>query len=182
MPRIAMPDLKTMSAEQRQVHDDVVARRGRVPAPTAIWLNSSELARRAERLGEFVRYKTSLPMRLSELAILVTARHWTSHFEWHAHKKEALKAGLDPALVDAINRRRTPSFKAADERAVYEFARELHEKHTVPEALYRAAVSAVGEAGVVELVGILGYYSLVSMTLNVFEVGLPEGEAYDLKP
>jgi 4-carboxymuconolactone decarboxylase len=171
-----------MSVEQRQVHDDVVARRGRVPAPTALWLTSPELARRAERLGEFARFQTSLPKRLSELAILVTARHWTSHYEWHAHKKEALAAGLDPMIVDAIQRRETPSFAAQDERAVYRFARALHESHKLDDALYGAVAEAIGARGLVELVGILGYYTLVSMTLNVFEVPLPAGAAYELKP
>jgi len=181
MPRLTPPKPETMSTAQRAVHDDVTARRGRVPAPTALWLTSPELARRAERLGEFARYQTSLPKRLSELAILVTARHWTSHYEWHAHKKEALAAGLDPAIVEAIRTRREPRFAADEERTVYRFAKSLHEGHQVDEALYDAAAAALGDQGLVELVGILGYYTLVSMTLNVFEVKLPEGAATELK-
>jgi 4-carboxymuconolactone decarboxylase len=182
MPRLTPPKPESMSVEQRQVHDDVVARRGRVPAPTALWLTSPELARRAERLGEFARYQTSLPKRLSELAILVTARHWTSHYEWHAHKKDALAAGLDPKIVDAIQRREIPTFAAEDERAVYRFARALQESHAVDDALYRALAGAIDARGLVELVGILGYYTLVSMTLNVFEVPLPAGTVYELAP
>src|SRR5476649_1679360 len=126
MPRIAMPDIAAMSDEQRAVHDEAVAGpRGRVPAPMRAWLQSPQLASRAQHLGAFVRYGTSRPPRLSELAILVTARYWTSQFEWYAHKTEALKAGLDPAIIDAIAQRDVPYFVHDDERLVYEFSKHL---------------------------------------------------------
>ena len=178
-----MPDLADMTEEQRRVHDETVAgRRGRVPAPLRVWLKSPELASRGQRLGEFVRYGTSLPPRLSELAILVTARHWTAHYEWYVHKKEALIAGLDAALIDDIAKRRLPRFKNDDERIVYDFAHRLHNDHLVNDELYGSALAMLGELAVVELVGLLGYYSLVSMTLNTFEIGLPEGTVSDLAP
>jgi len=175
MPRIVMPDIATMSDEQRAVHDEAVAgRRGRVPAPMRAWLQSPQLAGRAQRLGEFVRYETGLPARLSELAILVTARYWTSQFEWYAHKSEALKAQVDPAVIDAIARREPPPFTRDDEHLVYRFSKALHEDHVVSDDLYSACVASLGERSVVELVGLLGYYTLVAMTLNVFEFGAPE--------
>jgi len=183
MSRLHIPEREALSAEQRQALDEIVAgRRGRAGGPLLVWLKSPELARRAQRLGEFARYETSFPPRLSELAILVTARFWTAQYEWYAHKKEALKGGLDPAVIDAIAARRRPEFKNDDERVVYDVATALHETHGVPDDLYRNAVNAFGEQAMVELVGLLGYYSLVSMTLNAFEVGLPEGETPELAP
>jgi 4-carboxymuconolactone decarboxylase len=176
MPRIDMPNDADMTAEQRVVCDETIAgRRGHVPVPLRAWLASPEFARRAQHLGEFVRYKTSLPPRLSELAILVTARHWTAQYEWYAHKTEALKAGLDDGVIDAIAEHRPPAFRSDDERLVYDFSRRLHEDHAVDDDLYRSAVTVLGEHGVVELVGLLGYYTLVAMTLNTFEFGVPEG-------
>lgn len=178
MPRIEIADVAAMGEEQRRVYDETLAGpRGHIPPPLHAWLASPELARRAQHLGAFVRYQTTLPPRLSELAILVTARHWTSHFEWYAHKKEGLKAGMDPAVIDAIAAERPPPFAGDDERLVYEFAHAVHERHRVPDELYRASVAALGERTVVELVGILGYYTLVAMTLNTFELGLPAGVA-----
>jgi 4-carboxymuconolactone decarboxylase len=172
-----------MTSEQRLVADDAAAGpRGRLPAPLRAWLHSPELGRRAQRLGEFVRYDTTLGAQASELAILVTARFWTSHYEWFAHKPIALKAGLDPAVIEAIVERRDPPLDDPKLRAVYAYARALHETHLVPEPVHAAAIAALGEQGVVELVGLLGYYTLVTMTLNAFQIGPPEGEPLDLHP
>jgi 4-carboxymuconolactone decarboxylase len=171
-----------MTSEQRRVYEETVAgRRGRVPAPLLVWLESPTLADRAQKLGEFVRYQTSLAPRLSELAILVVARHWTAQFEWTAHKAEALKAGLDPEIIEDIANRRPPRFKNPDEPVVYDFSATLNQEHTIPTKLYDRAVTTIGLRGVVELVGILGYYTLISMTLNTFEID-PEGQAPELKP
>ncbi|WNJ92302.1 carboxymuconolactone decarboxylase family protein [Bosea sp. 685] len=172
-----------MNEAQRRVAEEAASgKRGRVPAPLRAWLHSPEFGARAQRLGEFLRYDTSLGPQLSELAILVTARRWTSHYEWFVHKREGLKAGFDPAVVAAIARREKPDFAAPAQQAVYDYAMALHETHAVPAAVHAAAVRELGEAGVVELVGVLGYYTLVSMTLNAFEIGLPEGEAPELAP
>jgi 4-carboxymuconolactone decarboxylase len=138
------------------------------------WLQNAELARRAQKLGELVRYQTSLPPRLSEFAILVVARHWTAHFEWQAHKKEALKAGINPEAIAMIAARRRPFFENDAQRVVYDISNSLLETKSVADDLYQTGVGALGEKGVVELVAILGYYSLVAMTLNAFEIGLPD--------
>lgn len=173
MPRITLPREAELSDAQRAVYKATVAgRRGRAPAPLTAWLSSPELASRAQQLGEFVRYETSLAPRLSELAILVTARHWTSQYEWYAHKREALKAGLDEKLIEAIRLRQTPVFEHEDEAVVYAFACELHCTTHVSDELYVRAVSLLGETGTVELVGVLGYYTLVAMTLNTFNIGI----------
>ena len=145
-----------MNPVQREIADEATAGpRGHVPVPLQAWLHSPELSRHAHRLGEFVRYHSSLGPQLSEMAILVTARFWTSHYEWYAHKRAALKAGLDPAVIDAIAERRTPVFADPRFRAVYDYAVSLHRRHGVDDATYGAAVEALGEQGVVELVGIL---------------------------
>jgi 4-carboxymuconolactone decarboxylase len=172
-----------MSERQRRVVDDAIAgKRGTAPPPLLVWLHSPELAQRAQKLGEFVRFDTCLGPKLSELAILVTARFWTSHYEWYAHKRLSLKAGLDPAVIDAIAKRRVPQLDDPKARAVFDFSKVLHETHEVPEAIFARAKKELGEQGVVELVGILGYYTLISMTLNAFEVDLPEGEKPELQP
>jgi 4-carboxymuconolactone decarboxylase len=144
------------------------------------WLRNPELARRAQRLGELLRYDTALPARLSELAILVVARHWGSHYEWHVHKQEALKAGVSADVVRSIASGGTPALETDAERAVHRIAASLMEARGVPEPLYREGVAALTERGVVDLVGIVGYYTLVAMTLNTFEIGLPEHRQSDL--
>ncbi len=179
-----LPDLtpEQMDPTQREVVEEAVAgKRGRIPGPLRLWIRSPELGRHAQRLGAFLRYDTTLGPRLSELAILVTARRWTAHYEWFAHKREALKAGLDPAIITAIATRQAPSFGDPAEQAVYDYAIALHETHRVPQPIHHAAVAALGERGVVELVGLLGYYTLVAMTLNAFEFELPEGEQPELQ-
>ena len=183
MPRIELtPEADRTPEEQSACKEAVSGLRGRVPAPMIAWLKNPELARRGQRLGELLRYETTLEPRLSELAILITARHWTAHYEWTAHKREGLKAGMDPAVIAAIAGRRPPALRDEQERAVFDVSTSLIETRRVPDALYRRGVEALGERGMVELVGILGYYALVAMTLNVFEIGLPEAFAPELGP
>jgi 4-carboxymuconolactone decarboxylase len=176
MPRIALPTLATMKPEQRAVYAQTVAgRRGSVPANVLVWLHSPELAARAQKLGELVRFETTLGQRWSELAILVVARHWTSHYEWAVHVAEAARAGVPAEVVSAIGERRPPQFADEKDRAVFEFASVLVATGRVPEATYRAAVLALGQKAVVELVTLVGYYSMVAFTLNAFEIPAPEG-------
>jgi len=181
MARLEMTPEEARTEEQRAAVAEVVAGvRGRVPAPMIAWLRSPEFARRGQRLGEFLRYQTSLEPRVSELAILVTARHWSSHYEWFAHKREGLKAGMDPEVVDAIAARREPRLRDDTERAVYDVATTMLSTRRVPDALYRRGVAVLGERGMVELVGIVGYYCMVALTLNTFELGLPDAFAPEL--
>ena len=144
------------------------------------WLNSPEMARHATRLGAVLRFDTIFPAKQSEIAILVTARHWTSHYEWYAHKRLALKGGMDPKVIEAIRDRRTPHFDDPKDRMIYDVARSLHEAHGLSKALYDEAVEVLSLRGLVEIIGLCGYYTMVSMTLNTFEFGLPEGEASEL--
>jgi 4-carboxymuconolactone decarboxylase len=170
-----------MSEDQKQTYDESIAgKRGAPPAPMMAWLNSPEMARHATRLGGMLRFDTTFPAKLSEIAILVTARHWTSHYEWFAHKRLALKGGMDPGIIDAIRDRRTPEFDDPKGKIIYEVAKSLHEGHGVSKPLYDEAVRLVGERGITEIIGLCGYYTMVSMTLNTFEFDLPEGEVSDL--
>jgi 4-carboxymuconolactone decarboxylase len=178
--RLPILDPATLDEAQLKARDAAISgKRGRMPPPAEMWLYSPELANRAQALGEFIRFDTSLGAAMAELAILVTARHWSSHYEWYAHKRLALQAGLDPAIIDAIRDRRTPDFADAKARSIYDYASALH-LNGVTQPLHDAMVAAWGPKGVVEVVGICGYYTLVSMTLNAFEVPLPEGETSEL--
>jgi 4-carboxymuconolactone decarboxylase len=170
-----------MNADQKQTYEESIAgKRGAPPPPMMAWLNSPEMARHATRLGGFLRFDTVFPAQLSEIAILVTARHFTSHYEWFAHKRLALKGGLDPKIIDDIRDRRTPQFDDPKAKIIYDVAKSLHEGHAVSKSLYDDAVKLVGERGVVEIIGLCGYYTMVSMTLNTFEFGLPDGEVSEL--
>ncbi|HEY2131421.1 MAG TPA: carboxymuconolactone decarboxylase family protein [Acetobacteraceae bacterium] len=178
-----LPILKPeqMTPEQRAVHDATVAgRRGRMTPPVEMWLHSPGLAARAQSLGEFIRFDTSLPHALNEMAILITGRHWRAKFEWFAHRRIALEAGLDPAIIDAIRDGREPVLADPGAKAIYDYATTLQRTHAVPQEMHDAMVAAWGERGVVDLVGLLGYYTLVSMTLNAFEVPLPDGEISEI--
>jgi 4-carboxymuconolactone decarboxylase len=167
-----------LTPAQRKVHDAIVAGpRGKVVGPLRVWLTSPALAERAQELGAFCRFGTRLPPRLSELAILVTGAFWQAGFEWHAHAPIARKAGVAADAIEAIRTGKEPKFAQEDERAVYGFSRELWVRHRVSDTTYRRAAELLGNAGVVELVGILGYYGLISMTINAFEVPLPVGAA-----
>jgi 4-carboxymuconolactone decarboxylase len=171
-----------MSADQRQTYDESIAsKRGSPPPPMMAWLNSPEMARHATRLGAFLRYDTVFPADLSEIAILVTARHWTAHYEWYAHKRLALQGGLDIEIIEAIRDRRTPDFADPKAKMIYDVAKSLHEGHGLTDALYKEAIALLGERGLVEIIGLCGYYTMVSMTLNTFEFDLPEGEVSELK-
>lgn len=172
-----------MTDDQKAIFAESTAgKRGVVTPPAQCWIHAPDVARHANRLGAYLRYETTLGPRYSELAILVTARYWTAHYEWYAHKRMALEAGLDPKIIDDINARRVPDFDDPKAQIVYEFSESLHINRMVSKPLYDQAIKALGEKGVVELVGLLGYYTLVSMTLNAFEVELPNGETSDLAP
>ena len=181
MTRLHLPDESDLSSEQSVVISEVVAGlRGKVPAPMIAWLRNPEFARRALSLGELLRFETSLSPPLSELAILVCGRHWTSHHEWTAHKNIALAVGVNPKIIDDIAAGHQPQFEVRAEEIVYQVSSTLLSTGKIPNALYQKGLETMGEKGLVELVGILGYYSLVALTLNAFEIGLPENFAPEL--
>lgn len=149
--------------------------------PFNAWMRSPELGEHLQKAGEYIRFSTSLPKPLNELAILITARYWTSQFEWYAHRLLALKAGLRPAIIDQLALGRRPRGMKRDETVVYEFCTQLHRKKNINDAAYRRAVALLGEQGVMDLIGACGYYTLVSMTLNVARVPVPAGERNPLR-
>jgi 4-carboxymuconolactone decarboxylase len=146
-----------MSPEQKETYDEAIAgKRGSAPAPMMAWLASPEIA------------------------ILVTARHWTAHYEWWAHKRLALKGGMEPHIIDDIRDRRTPRFDDPKGQMIYDVAKSLHEGHGLSKTLYAEAIKVLSERGLTEVIGLCGYYTLVSMTLNTFEFELPAGEVSEL--
>ena len=183
MARIPLFPLDDMSDEQRRVYDAVVSGpRGVVVGPLRAALHRPELAERWSQFGEILRYRTSLPPRLSELAVIITARHWTAQLEWQQHSAAALKGGLAPEVIEAIRTGRQPTFAAEDERAVYDFCSEMHQNKSISDATYRRALDLFGTLGVVELTALMGYYTMVAMTLIAHEIPLPEGAAPALPP
>ena len=177
MPRIPELRPEAMSADQKAVVQEIVSGpHARVVGPYHAWLRSPELARRARGLSEFIRFKSSLPPRLSELGILIAGRYWKAEFEFYAHSILAKKAGIEEAIVSAIAAKQRPAFKNPSDEAVYDLCMELFETRRVSDKTYARAVQALGTTAVVELVATIGYYSMVSMTLNAFEVPLPAGE------
>lgn len=176
MPRLTVPGPDGLAPDERRVWDLIASGpRGRVEGPLRIWVKSPGLAEKAQALGAYCRFGTSLPPRLSELAILITGAQWKAKFEWYSHLPLALAGGLSEAVAESIRLGQTPAFEREDEAAVHAFATELNTKRKVSEVNYQRAIAALGERGIIDLVGILGYYALVSMTLNAFEVPLPEG-------
>lgn len=182
MPRLDMPSPEDLTPEQAEVVAEVVSgKRGKVPAPMIAWLRNPELARRGQRLGELLRFDTTLDPALSELAIIICGRHWTSHHEWTAHKRMALEAGLDPVTIaDIASRKPAPHLRNPREVAVFKVATCLLAQGKIGQDLYRQGTDALGETGMVELVAILGYYCMVALTLNAFEIGLPDSFAPEL--
>ncbi|MBL8382376.1 MAG: carboxymuconolactone decarboxylase family protein [Burkholderiales bacterium] len=149
--------------------------------PFNAWLRSPDLGERLQRVGEYIRFGSSLPRHLNEFAILIVARFWTAQFEWYAHLPMALDAGLDPRLAAALAENRRPARMKKDEAAVYDFCTQLHRRHDVTDAAYRRVVDLFGEQGAMDLIGVSGYYTAVSMTLNVARVPLPDGRRNPLK-
>jgi 4-carboxymuconolactone decarboxylase len=172
-----------MTPAQRTMIEHLLAGpRGGTEGPFNVLLRSPEMGDLGQQFGAATRFATTVPRKLYELAIIVTARHWTSQFEWQAHHRGALQAGLPAAVADAIAEGRRPASMAADEAAVYNFATELLDTKQVTDATFAAAKTVLGERGVVELISVMGWYGTVSMLLNVDRYPLPEGTAPELKP
>ena len=163
------PEQKTM------VNDLLAGTRTSLNGPFNALLRSPEMGNAAQKLGGYVRFRTSLPRRLNEMAILLTAKWWSAQYEWYAHKTLALDAGLNAAVIDDIQAGRRPTGMQADERVIYDFSTEMRERRRVSDATFKAAVDLLGEKGVMDLVAVMGYYDLVSIVLNVDRYPLPEG-------
>jgi 4-carboxymuconolactone decarboxylase len=169
------------SGPRSKVANSGAATPGPLGGPFNVWLRSPGVGDCVQRLGEEIRFRSSLPAKLNEMAICITARFWTSQYEWFAHCRLALEAGLDPSITEDIAEGRRPAKMGAEETIIYDFSTELHEKHEVSDATYQRALERFGERGVFDLIAVNGFYSLVSMCLNVDRTPLPPGVAPPLK-
>lgn len=165
-----------MTPAQREVHDAIASGpRGGVRGPFLALLHNPELAMHIQALGEYLRFKTRIPQPLMEIAILVTARHWTAQYEWYAHAKLAAKAGVAQATIDAIARNAKPSGLTADEALVHAFAEQVLKLGAPDDAMFAAARDRFGLDGVLDLVALCGYYTTIGLVLNAAQVPVPEG-------
>jgi 4-carboxymuconolactone decarboxylase len=179
-----MPEmtLDQMTPAQRSIAEAIInGPRGRMSGPFNTWLRSPVLADRLQKVGEYVRFNTSLDKRINEMAILMTAQAWGAQYEWYAHAPLALKAGLDPEVVKAIGAGRKPGQMKDDEAIVWEFSTQLRRDHSVDDPTYAKALAKFGEQGIVDLIAVNGYYDVVSMTLNVAHVMPPQGAEIPFK-
>ncbi len=183
-PRLPKLSEDTLTPEQRALAESIRSGpRGqfKMSGPFAIYLHSPNFGELAQKLGGHLRFKTGVPPRLMEFAILVTAAHWKAQYEWAMHGPMAEKQGVKPQTVRDLQAGRAPKSAPRDEMAIYAFVKELYAKRRVSKLVFNRVYKLLGEAGTVELVGILGYYAMVSMTLNTFMAPLPEGMAAPFK-
>jgi 4-carboxymuconolactone decarboxylase len=170
-----------LSDEQKAAVAEFEEVRGPLSGPWHVLVRSPGMLNPARSLSDYVRFNSSLPPRLSELAILITAREWSSQYEWNAHHGLAMRGGLDPDIAAALAEGRRPEGMAPDEAAVYDFCIEMHRNHNVSDATYARALELLGEQGIVDMIGLSGWYTLVSMTLNVARI-MPENPTQILQP
>jgi len=164
------------SAAQQRIAEAIVSGpRGAIVGPFLPLFHSPELCQHVQRLGAYVRFECPIAADLKELAILVTARHWSAQFEWYAHRRLALEAGVDARTIDAIAARRRPDGMSEVQAAVYDFASELQRDHRVSDATFARAAEHLDRRSLIDLVGLCGYYALIAMVLNVAQVPVPEG-------
>ena len=175
---------ETMTPAQRTVAEAIQSgpRGAGLQGPFNALLRSPELCDLVQRVGAYVRFSSSLPPALNELAICIVGRKWTAQFEFYAHRRVAIAAGLGPAILDAVAAGRRPADMSDDEEIIYDFSTSLVETGQVSDAAFRRVQDRFGERGVIDLTGAIGYYCLVSLVLNVDRVPVPEGEAPPLPP
>ena len=180
MPPI--PPERMTDAQKKAVAEFTAARKVGISGPFVPLLRSPEVMNRARALGDYLRFNSVLPPRLSEFAILITARRWTQNYEWDAHQSLAVQGGLSREIVAAVADGRRPERMADDEDVLYQFCMELHQNQSVSDATYARAVATFGEQGVVDMIGISGYYTLLAMVLNTARTPVPEGRTPALAP
>jgi 4-carboxymuconolactone decarboxylase len=171
-----------LTEAQKKATAEFEAARGTLGGPWAVMLRSPDMVNRARSLSDYLRFNSSLPARLSEFVILITAREWTQQYEWNAHHALAMKGGLNPEIAKAIAEGRRPEKMADDESILYDFCIELHRNRSVSDATYARALAKFGEQGLVDTIGLSGWYTLVAMMLNTARTPLAEGAAPALAP
>jgi len=171
MPPI--PKTQWTAAQQKAAVEFAAMRGQDVFGPFAVMLRSPEVMLRTAAMGDYMRYRTSLPRALNELIILITARHWSQQFEWYVHQPMALEAGLPQHVVSAVSKGRRPENMSSDESIVYDFTTELQRLQNVSDPTYARAAERFGEHGVIDMIGVAGYYSLLSMMMNTARTAVP---------
>jgi 4-carboxymuconolactone decarboxylase len=161
-----------MDPDQKELAARIAARRGAVRGPFRVWLHSPQMCERAESLGAFARFDSSLPPHLRELTLLMAARNWDAQYSWNAHVRTAVEAGVPEAAVRAIAEKRRPSFDSEADTAFYDFCREVLEEHFVSDATFARAHAHFGSRGLVDAIGALGNFTMLGMCLNAFQVDL----------
>ena len=169
-------------AQKKAVEEFKAARSADVSGPFVPMLRSPEVMNRARAMGDYLRFKSSLPPRLSEFVILLTARRWTQQYEWHAHQPLAIQGGLRAEVVKAIADGKRPDAMAEDEDAVYTLWDELQRNQSVSDATYARALRKIGEQGIIDTLGITGYYTMLAMVMNTTRTPLPDGVKPELTP
>lgn len=177
-----LPPSQLTDAQRKAAEEFKAVRKTDVFGPFVPLLRSPDLMNRARAMGDYLRFNSSLSPRLSELVILITARKWSQNYEWDVHQPLALAGGLAPAIAAAIAEGRRPEKMAADEEALYTFCDELHQNQSVSDATYARAVAAFGEQGLIDILGLSGYYTMIAMVLNTTRTPLPAGHAPGLVP
>jgi len=174
LPKLPYEEL---SQRQQRVHDSITSKRGKLSGPYLVWLHSPELCDRVHALSSYLRWECSLPEKLREFAILITARFWDAQYSWNAHVDKAIAAGISPEVVQAIAEKRSPLFHADDERVFYDFFMELLTDHFVTDKTFTQAQALFGNSGVVDLIACVGYFSMLAMCLNSAQVDLQADRA-----
>lgn len=176
MSRVPELAADTLSPEQKRIRDEIAsARSGQARGPFGVWLRVPEIADAANKLGNVLRRKSRFEARLFELMVLVVVRHWSAHYAWNVHEAAARQGGLAPAIIDAIRDHRRPEFAREDERVIYDTISELSEKRALSQTAYDRALAAFGKSMLVELIAAAGFYTMVAMTLDAFDVDVPPG-------
>ena len=177
-----IPEDKMTPAQKQAAAAIAAGPRGDVKGPFVSLLRSPELMDRVQRVGEYIRFRCPLDKRLNELAAAITARHWTQQFEWWAHSRQALEAGLKPAIAEAIAEGRRPTGMAEDEEIVYDFLTELLVNKGVCDTTYARALRQFGESALIDLIAVSGYYGLLAMIMNTTRTAVPDGSPLPLVP
>jgi 4-carboxymuconolactone decarboxylase len=171
-----------MTEAQKKAVEEYTAARGPLTGPWNVLLRSPELINRQRGVSDYVRFNSVLSPKLSEFIILITARHWAQQYVWNAHHPAALKGGLNPDIAKAVAEGRRPQQMAEDEEVAYDFIIELQRNHSVSDATYARALAKYGERGIVDMIGLTGHYTTISMVLNTARTGLPAGATPALTP
>ena len=175
MARVEQLEPEQLTPEQQRIAKEIASTRSRVGGPFGIWLRTPAIADAANQLGQTLRRDGKLDKRLFELAVLLLVRHWGAQYAWHVHDAAGRAAGLSDDVIAAIRDKRTPRFAKPDEQLIYDVISELVETKAVSSATYQRALSALGLDLLIELIAVAGFYTMVAMTLNTFEVATPDG-------